>query len=163
MTKKLIIAWTATNHAIKLIAAIKNRYKFNHLTANLWFYSCGRSEKPWFEEFFRNSLQRINISRDAIDTDKSVIFSREKQMRLVFLVIIECSSCGFQRRTGEIWRISLLFRFNISQTHEAYSKKVSPWNKTKSKEIIFLNLFFYGFYPLLLLFINVIRVIANSV
>lgn len=133
MTKKLLIAWTATNHAIKLKAAIKNRYKFNHLTANLWFYSCNRSEKPWFEEFFRNSLQRINISRDAIDTDKSVIFSREKQMRLVFLVIIECSSCGFQRRTGEIWRISLFFDLIFRRPMKRIQKKVSLCRTKQSR------------------------------
>lgn len=39
----------------------------------------------------------------------------------------------------------LIFRRPMKQ---AYSKKNRLWNQTKSRKIIFSNLFFYGFYPL---------------
>lgn len=97
-------------------------------------------------------------------------FFLRKTNEACILVINECSSCGFQRRAQSDMENFLLisflyyFCFNIFQPCSWSVFKMLKQNKNQEREKRIFQIYsFYGFYPPLLLFINVIRLIANSV
>lgn len=127
---------------------IVNCFKCNY--KQYWFSML----RPWtwtnsLSSFYRIYIKYENISRDAINIHKSVIFSREKQMRLVLLLSLNVHRVVSleSERYGEftfyfIFILFVLIYFTILVLSRIQNAKCK---KTKKQRENISNLFFLWF------------------